>query len=210
MKAYLTISFLVLFLSSISALTLQVEPKTTECFHQKVERNDLLTFEFIVTRGGLLDINLRITSPSGNIIHENLHFFQAGDRASQKIVAQEDGIYSFCFDNEMSRWTAKVVNFELTVEGKSQQQQQSNTQLLGESLKPLERSLHTIRRELDKITKEQRYLRVREQVHRDTQENTFVRVYWFSTLESVVLVGMCLFQIYFMRKWFDTDRRVRV
>lgn len=34
-----------------------------------------------------------------------------------KFMAQVDGSYSFCFDNKMSRWTAKVVDFDLAVKG---------------------------------------------------------------------------------------------
>ena len=32
-------------------------------------------------------------------------------------TAQVDGTYAFCLDNKMSRWTAKVVDFDLTVKG---------------------------------------------------------------------------------------------
>ena len=36
-------------------------------------------------------------------------------------------------------------------------------------LKPLERSLRSMQTELEKITKEQKYLRAREQAHRDSK-----------------------------------------
>jgi hypothetical protein len=37
-----------------------------------------------------------------------------------------------------------------------------------ETLKPLERSARNIKRELERVLKEQKYLRVREQTHRDS------------------------------------------
>ncbi len=38
------------------------------------------------------------------------------------------------------------------------------------------------------------------------QENTYTRVYLFSTLESCVLIGMTVFQIFYMKKWFNTRK----
>jgi hypothetical protein len=34
-------------------------------------------------------------------------------------IAQVDGTYSFCLDNKMSRWTAKIIDFDLVVTGES-------------------------------------------------------------------------------------------
>lgn len=45
-----------------SALTLQVEPKTEECFHQFVEQGKDVTILYSVTRGGLLDVDVRVCS----------------------------------------------------------------------------------------------------------------------------------------------------
>ena len=42
------------------ALTLQVEPKTEECFSQFVEQGKDVTVLYSVTRGGLLDIEVRV------------------------------------------------------------------------------------------------------------------------------------------------------
>ncbi|ELR17864.1 uncharacterized protein ACA1_248990 [Acanthamoeba castellanii str. Neff] len=47
-------------------MTMQIEPRTTECFKYKSQRpGEDFTFEFVVTRGGLLDIQFRIVNPFG-------------------------------------------------------------------------------------------------------------------------------------------------
>ena len=94
-------------------LVIQVEPKTSECFYQKITASSKVAFEYRVTRGGLLDINIKVTAPSGRVLHQELHFFRGADEGVTKFDAEEDGVYSFCFDNEMSRWTAKVVDFDV-------------------------------------------------------------------------------------------------
>ena len=55
-------------------------------------------------------------------------------------------------------------------------------------LTPLEQSLRSIASNLDNVQKDQRYLRLREQKHRDTAESTNTRVYLYSLVESVLLV----------------------
>lgn len=106
----------VMLMHGVWGLTLQVEPKTTECFYQKLDAGTPAQLEFVVTRGGLLDINVKVTNPSGATLHEALYFSHDGEETVLKIDTSETGVYSFCFDNEMSRWTAKVVNFEIVIE----------------------------------------------------------------------------------------------
>jgi len=105
---------LLLSVISTHGLTMQVEPRTTECFFYEAGRlHEEVTFEFVVTRGGLLDVNFRIQSPNGKMLHDQLHFFPEGEEFVKTLRIDELGSYSFCFDNQMSRWTAKVVQFEL-------------------------------------------------------------------------------------------------
>jgi hypothetical protein len=131
MKASSLLQLLVVALLAIQAahgMTMQVEPRTTECFNYKAERaGEEFTFEFVVTRGGLLDVQFRIVNPQGSIVHSDLHFFPEGEEYVKTIRAEAPGPYSFCFDNEMSRWTAKVVKFEITTEKSTTTQQQSST-----------------------------------------------------------------------------------
>ena len=83
---FLSFSLLLLLLSSLSvvsagpshfasALTFQVEPRNEVCFYEELEQGTLFTMEFEVTRGGLLDIRLRVLDPAANTAVEKMAFF---------------------------------------------------------------------------------------------------------------------------------------
>jgi hypothetical protein len=48
----------------------------------------------------------------GNILFDKL-YFEGKDLGRYTFVAQQTGTYSFCFDNEMARFTVKTVTFSL-------------------------------------------------------------------------------------------------
>jgi hypothetical protein len=88
-------------------------------------------------------------------------------------TASMNGQYSFCFDNTMSRWTAKVVSFRLedipNCESQIQHKhvhQQDVAKL--EHLGPTVDSVVRLNDDLDKVINLQHHMRVREAVHRDS------------------------------------------
>jgi hypothetical protein len=100
-----------------SALSLQVEPKSEECFYENLDGGKTFEMDFEVVRGGLLDIELVITDPTQNTIYRKLSFFNHPDPADNEregfvtFTAAHSGQYSICFNNKMSRWTPKTVSF---------------------------------------------------------------------------------------------------
>jgi hypothetical protein len=49
-------------------------------------------------------------------------------------------------------------------------------------------------------------MKTRERAHRDTSESTNTRVQWYSIIESVLLVGMSMWQIHYLRRLFEVKR----
>jgi len=134
-----------------------------------------------------------------------LHF----ESSSYNFVASSGGPHSVCFNNEMARWTAKVIQFVIFVGDEADKvaygtpdYQTSNT------LTPMEESVRLISGVLDQVDVDQKYLRVREQHHRDTAESTNTRVLWYSVIESIVLISISLGQVYALRKFFEVKRTV--
>jgi hypothetical protein len=64
-----------------------------------------------VQSGGSFDINYRVTGPNDKYILD-------GEKERQGdfvFTAKEVGEYKFCFNNEMSTYTEKFVDFEIAV-----------------------------------------------------------------------------------------------
>ncbi|KAL6075436.1 hypothetical protein QOT17_003471 [Balamuthia mandrillaris] len=215
LKTSLLLFFFGMVVGMATAATLQVEPRSSECFHMRVTPNDLsreMEFSFVVSRGGLLDIRVKVTEPDGGILHEELHFFDHHQEDRVTVAGNKEGVYSFCLDNTMSRFTAKVVSFQLgwVDENEVQEYEQQQPAFDAKKLKPIERSVKKIRNTLEQIQSEQKYLRTRASAHRSIQENTFDRVWMFAMLEMAVVISLNAVQIYVMRTWFPNDRRARV
>ncbi|MES1909638.1 MAG: hypothetical protein MHM6MM_002343 [Cercozoa sp. M6MM] len=186
-------------------LTFQVEPRMEECFYQELQISQEFPFQFEVIRGGLQDIELRVVDPTGVVLMQKMAFFNnPDDRINEQtgrisFSARTPGVHAICFNNKMSRWTAKVIGFHQL--GAKQQRREELAKL--EHLGPVVDSVIKISDKLDEIEHAQKSMRNREHVHRDTQESTNWRVQWLSVLEMIVLVGLNLMQIYWIRKWFS-------
>jgi len=181
-------------------MTIQIEPKKSECFFFDASAGQTMQLSFFVTRGGLLDIDLKVNGPDNQQLYAGLIF----ESSVQVFTASRAGAYEFCFSNAMARWTPKIISFELKVDLESEKKDP----LSKSSLDPIEQTINRIRDSLDQIQKDQKYLRIREQKHRDTAESTNSRVLWFSIFESSILLGLTLGQVFYLRKVFDTKRPI--
>jgi len=194
------------FSCTLGSLIFQVEPKTSDCFYLDLNPGQAIKILFFITRGGLLDIDLRISGPNNEQIYSGIQF----EQSQFEFVSRFQGAHSICWNNEMSRFTAKVVEFEIEIDGKKTGDQKSiGSEILTPGvLTPVEDSVKRIAASLESIQEDQKHLRAREQTHRDTAESTNGRVLWYSIIESVVLVGISLGQVYYLRKFFEVKRVV--
>jgi len=175
--------------------------------------NQVFKIEYEVIRGGLLDIKCKIYSPSNQLIVEKLSFFNRPDEQSAEsegklsITAPDSGIHKICFDNTMSRWTAKVVTFFIlhdknpAIKHTIENEHVKDAAKL-EHLGPVVDSVIKIADTLDDIETLQHQMRVREQSHRDSTETTNSRVQYLAILEGIAVVVLTLAQVTMIRSWF--------
>lgn len=71
-----------------------------------------------------------------------------------------------------------------------------------EKLRPAELELKKIEEMTREITDELKYLKAREERMRDTNESTNSRVKWFSVLIVLLLIGLGVWQIQYLRHYF--------
>ena len=70
-----------------------------------------------------------------------------------------------------------------------------------EGLIPAERELRDLATNVQLFKDEQEYLVMRERVHRNTAESTNSRVKWWSIVQTVLIVAVCAFQVYFVKRY---------
>eukprot|EP00700_Malawimonas_jakobiformis_P002605 EC724547.1.p1 GENE.EC724547.1~~EC724547.1.p1 ORF type:complete len:196 (+),score=43.89 EC724547.1:61-648(+) len=177
-----------------SALTIPVDANREECVFEDVDVGQKVTVSYQVTGGGSRDIDVNVYGPDDKAVYNA----QKQSDGKFTFAGQQKGIYRVCFSNKMSSVSAKMVSFFTTVGEVT-----SGEFAKAGDLTPLENSIVTLSEGLASVQAEQRYMRMRERVHRDTTESTNSRVKWWGITQAIILLGMALFQIYYIRSFFE-------
>uniref|UniRef100_A0A915Q0D8 GOLD domain-containing protein n=1 Tax=Setaria digitata TaxID=48799 RepID=A0A915Q0D8_9BILA len=190
-----------------AAYFIHIDANEEQCFFDRVTAGTKMGVMFEVAEGGFLDIDVKIIGP------DNKEMYKGERESSGKytFAAHMDGPYTYCFGNQMSTMTPKVVMFsmEITQPGNpvpDAGQGASNTSS-AESLK-LEDMVRELSSALTFVKHEQEYMEVRERVHRSINENTNSRVVLWAVFEAVVLASMTVGQIFYLKRFFEIRRVV--
>lgn len=153
-----------------------------------------------VISGGNYDVDLTLYGPGGRIIYET----QRKQYDSIDFDADEKGEYYFCFSNEFSSFTHKIVYFDLMVGD-----EEPLTDEMGAhhtALTQLEMSTLRIHEALKIVRDYQTHHRLREMSGRDTAEFLNERVQYWSLGESALFVVIGLTTVLILRRFFAEKR----
>ncbi|KAJ5104665.1 hypothetical protein NUU61_002012 [Penicillium alfredii] len=187
-----------------TALTYQLQAHETACFHADVEEaNAKVAFYFAVQSGGSFDLDYSVTAPGGKVVMDGTKERQ-GDFV---FTAQSSGEYTFCFNNEMSTFAEKLVDFEISVENEQRTQLPSRQGATPEQTTSLEESIYKLSAQLSTISRTQKYFRTRENRNFSTVRSTERRIFNFSVIEGLMMVSMAGLQVFVVRFFFQGARK---
>eukprot|EP01135_Chromosphaera_perkinsii_P002351 Nk52_evm5s222 gene=Nk52_evmTU5s222 len=174
------------------------------CLHENLAQDERLGLTFSVSEGGFLDIDFDVFDPSNTLIYS----LSRESEGTYAFMAQEKGKHTYCFGNEMSTVTDKVVLFHTRKSNEEGEHQEAPSAAIDEKHSEVEDMIRQLRTRIHDVKMQQDYIIVREKVHRLTNDSTHSRVVWWSFFECVVLISMTLGQIYYLKKFFETKRVV--
>lgn len=197
-------------------MSIVVEPGTESCFYESVKEGDVIYLNYQVTSGGQgrLDINFRLVSPFGFLL---LSDFKKAHNA-YKQVSTESGVFTMCWDNTFSHYNSKAVFFELLLDeqyghGIQDREQDDYDNLISEENKyqmkilDIQLLLNKVYNNLEKVQHLQDTWRALEARDRNVIESNFTRVNWWSLLQSMLMIVVCLIQVVMIRSIFDETSR---
>ncbi|KAL1130914.1 hypothetical protein AAG570_012155 [Ranatra chinensis] len=197
---------LLLFLLSLINLShgyfVTVDAHAEECFFERVEQGTKLGLTFEISEGGFLDIDVKIVGPDGKVIYQ-------GERETSgkyTFSAHMPGVYTYCFSNQMSTMTPKVVMFNMDVGEAPKAEPKEGEE--GANHDKIEEMIKQLTTSLTGVKHEQEYMGVRDRIHRAINESTNSRVVLWSIFEAVVLVSMTIGQVYYLKRFFEVRRVV--
>ncbi|XP_023720009.1 transmembrane emp24 domain-containing protein 2 isoform X1 [Cryptotermes secundus] len=180
-----------------------VDAHAEECFFDKVESGTKMGLMFEIAEGGFLDIDVKIVGPDGKVIYQ-------GERETSgkyTFAAHMGGVYTYCFSNQMSTMTPKVVMFNMDI-GESPKDQPGDSSQGHDDHNKLQDMIKELSTTLTGVKHEQEYMQVRDRIHRSINESTNSRVVLWSFFEALVLVAMTMGQVYYLKRFFEVRRVV--
>lgn len=193
-----------------AALTTLLEPHERSCYYAWVDAaGEKVGFYFAVQSGGQFDIDYTVHDPDQKLIigghkERQLDIIFTGNTV---------GEYTFCFENAMSTVAEKLIDFDITVESEPRLDLPiTPAKLLKEHSAPLEEGISGLGDKLTQIGRTQRYFRVRENRNFDTVRSTQSKIWWYSVVESITMVGISVAQVWIVRALFEkgSTKRYRV
>ena len=185
------------------SLTFELADNERTCFFEDFQGSARHVFEYSVLSGGMTDVDASLESPNGKILYKET-------KRKQDSVHFETspGTYQFCFSNEFSTFTHKVVYLSVRPE-------KTNTLAsdVGDD-KPTvntqaEESLEAIHRAFIETVSYQTDYRLTEARGRHMAEELNKGVQWWSFLEAWVILITGLGQVFVLRAFFTDQKASR-
>ncbi|EPQ53191.1 hypothetical protein GLOTRDRAFT_117243 [Gloeophyllum trabeum ATCC 11539] len=208
---WLSSLFFALWLVSLvqgSALTTAIGANERLCFYADVDKaGEKIGFYFAVQSGGSFDIDYEVRDPNDKVLLDGLRERQ-GDYV---FTANTVGEYSFCFENDMSTLTEKLVDFDIMVESEPRREASAKPGQVADHTSALEESIFRLNGLLMSIKRMQRYFHTREARGFSIVKSIQNRLFWYAVLESLGVIAMAVFQVYILQTFFTkTGRRYKV
>jgi len=199
---YLTVSV------KSSALTTTIAPNERLCFYADVDKaGEKLGFYFAVQSGGSFDIDFDVMDPNQKLILD-------GERERQGdyvLTANTVGEYAFCFENDMSTLTDKLVDFDIMVESEPRREAPAKPGQIAEHTSALEESVFRLNGMLLNMRRMQKHHHTQENRGFSIVKSTQIRLFWYAVLESIGVISMAVLQVYILQTFFTkTGRRYKV
>merc|ERR1712070_1057592 len=180
-----------------------------EAFDVKHEKPGVkIAFYFAVQTGGSFDINYAVYGPAKEPGKERVVLEGEKERQGDFFFpANEAGEYRFCFDNNMSTVSDKLVDFEIAVENEVRSSLPQKAGATPEQLSGVEETILKLSGQVSTLVRQQKYFRTRENRNFSTVRSTEGRIFRFSLLESGLMVAMAALQVFIVKMFFTGGRK---
>jgi hypothetical protein len=187
-------------LVSAGEMTFELPDRERMCFHEVIDKGIKCVLEYQVIQGGNYDVDLVLKSPRGTQLYSE----QKKQYDRYEWTTDERGEYKFCFSNEFSTFTHKLVYFDFQVGDEPSIHFGSAGPLT--AMTQMETNVLNIHQNLKVVIDYQTHHRLRETQGRSFAEDLNERVgYWSVGLVFVILLTS-VGQVVVLRSFF-TDKR---
>ncbi|NXA74563.1 TMED3 protein, partial [Thryothorus ludovicianus] len=181
-------------------LTLELPDSAQRCFHQEIENGIKFTLDYQVISGGHYDVDCYVEDPNGKTIYQETK--KQYDSFSHHTEVK--GVYTFCFSNEFSTFSHKIVYFDFQVGDEPPILPDMNNRVT--ALTQMESACVTIHEMLNAVIDSQTHYRLREAQDRSRAEELNGRVSYWSVGETLILFVVSIGQVMLLKSFFTEKR----
>jgi hypothetical protein len=204
-----------ILLSGTSGYSIDVLAGDRHCFVVKAAAGVPITGSFEVIHPDANFITVSVTGPKGFLHYEKVpknRLKEGADAGKEDEEDSSEGFFSFdaeiegdhtmCLENgnELENdGEPRLIafNFRATPEG------EQDYQFVG-----LQSEIADLKEGLELLKDHQSYMNQREDVHNDTLKSIHNKVLWWTVLEVVIVIALSIWQITYIRRFFETKRKM--
>lgn len=196
----LVLSILPLVQSKSTELTFELPDNAKQCFHEDIVAGTKATIEFQVVTGGHYDVDVVLYDPRQSVLYQGVK----KQFDTHQWTASTSGQYTFCFNNEFSTFSHKLVYFEFIV---GDEDPLPNTNhAAATAMTKFEAAAESIHENLNSIFDAQTHYRLSEAKGRKRAEDLNSRVFWWSAFETAAVVVIGAAQVWTLKSFFSGHR----
>lgn len=181
-------------------MTFELPDNERQCFFEMIDKGVESTLEFQVITGGHYDVDMELTAPSGKILYKDVK----KQYDSFTWTADMKGIHKFCFSNEFSTFSHKVVYFDFQVGDEEPLIKGMDAHATAMTM--METAAEDIHEKINDVADTQTHFRLREAQGRAFAEDLHDRVMYWSIGESIVVLIIGLGQVLVLRSFFTEKK----
>ncbi|XP_017150307.1 transmembrane emp24 domain-containing protein 2 [Drosophila miranda] len=194
-----------LLLESAGGFLITVDAHEEICFHEHVLENERITISFEVMEGGFKDIGVSIKGPEGELLHHS----DRDSVGSFTFSASKRGVFTLCFDNQLSTLTPKVLMFQFhVIRGLAYytDPQRRGDDVLEQAIVQL--MINELSGKMIAVKQEQEYMHVRYRGHLAVSDSVHFRIVSWSIFGPSMLLIMTVLEVYYLKRFFEVRRVV--
>ncbi|XP_041356479.1 transmembrane emp24 domain-containing protein 7-like isoform X1 [Gigantopelta aegis] len=199
--------FLTVYFLSIEAteLTFELPDNEKQCFFEKIDKGIKSTLEFQVITGGQYDVDMELVAPNGQILYKDVK----KQYDSFTWTADQTGVYKFCFSNEFSTFSHKVVYFDLEVGDEKPIVDEMEGNAHATAMTMMESGCVNIHESLRFIADGQTHYRLREAQGRVFAKHLRSGVMYWSIGQTAIILLVSIGQVFVLRGFFADKKTIK-
>jgi len=198
----LLIACLISFISNIHSISFTLTSQTKKCLREEVHKNVLVTGEYRVSEAPI-KTHLTVIDTNGHVLYKK----DDAKKGKFAFTTDEYDMFEVCFHSEGDH--GQGIDREIFLDVKTGVEAKNYDDLQKtEKLKPMELELKKLEDLSEAIVNDFAYMRAREEQMRDTNESTSDRVLYFSIFSMLCLIGLAVWQIFYLRRFFVAKKLI--